>query len=90
MTPDADLELRVAPLEIDRDAIHELIDDLRGETRTRLDQVDRKFGQVEGRLGSVEVTVGAVEVKIGSVEVTIDRIESPLREVVRRLPEPTR
>lgn len=82
MTPDADLELRVARLENDRDAIYELIDDFRSETRTRFDQVDRKFGQVEGRLGQVEG-------KMGQVEGKIDRIETTLVEVLRRLPEPT-
>lgn len=75
MTSDADLGLRVARLENDRDAVYELIDDFRGETRTRFDQVDRKFGQVEGRLGQVEGK--------------IDRVENTLGEVLRRLPEPT-
>ncbi|MGJ9420935.1 hypothetical protein [Aeromicrobium sp. CF3.5] len=89
MTHDADIELRVARLENDRDAIYELIDDFRSETRTRFDQVDRKFGQVEGRLGSVEGRLGQVEGRLGSVEVKIDRIESTLGEVLRRLPEPT-
>lgn len=50
MTPDADLELRVARLENDRDAIYELIDDFRSETRTRFDQVDRTLGEVLRRL----------------------------------------
>jgi len=53
MTSDPSIARRVARLENDRDALYELVDDFRVETRARFDQHDVRFDRLEGTLGEV-------------------------------------
>lgn len=75
VTSDPSLVRRVSRLENETESIYELIDAFRAETRGRLDGVDARLAAIDARFDGVDGR--------------FDAIDTTLREVVRRLPEPS-
>ena len=85
MASDPQIELRVSRLENDRNAIYDLITEIRSvqqEHSERFDTMDRRFDTMDQRFETID---GRLE----NIDQRFDGIEATLTEVVRRLPDPS-
>ncbi len=87
MTSDPGIARRVAPLENDRDALYELLDDFRTEVRTRFDQHEARFDTIDQRFDGVDQRFDTIDRRFDGLEGQLNRIAGTLDDVVRRLPE---
>ena len=83
MVADPQLEHRVSRLENDRDAIYELITEIKTtqqEHTERFDRMDGRFDRMDGRFDRMDG-------RFDRMDERFDGVEATLTEVVRRLPD---
>ena len=92
MASDPQIELRVSRLENDRNAIYDLITDIRAtqqEHSERFDAMDQRFDAMDQRFDAMDQRFDTMDQRFDTIDQRFETIEATLTEVVRRLPDPS-